>query len=108
MRPDSLPKIPARVPTAERNSQVRTGRVNSREGDSSLFLSLSVSLSAALAAAEMNRRLAKMRIHFMGESATVARLSLLRIGRVAIAGRGGACRRLQTAIRLSIKESGRF
>jgi hypothetical protein len=28
--------------------------------------------------------------------------------RVVIAGRGGACRRLQSAIRLSIKESGRF
>src|ERR1700730_8041454 len=30
------------------------------------------------------------------------------MNRVVIAGRSGACRRLQSAIRLSIKESGRF
>src|ERR1700693_1411342 len=33
MRPDSLPKSPARVPTAHRNSQGRTGRDNSSDRD---------------------------------------------------------------------------
>src|SRR4029077_10736564 len=33
MRPDSLPKSPARVPTAHRSSQGRTGRDNSSDRD---------------------------------------------------------------------------
>src|SRR6202035_676989 len=100
MRPDSLPKIPARVPTAERNSQVRTGRVSSREVD--------CSLSPAIALTAIKRRLATMRYNFMKAVATVSRLGFVEHDGMAIAGRDGACRRLQTAIRLSIKGSGRF